>query len=316
VGHSVPIPANGSVAPLAIWPASWARTVGELRRWRPDIVHLHEPMAPGPTWAALAARLPTARRVGTLHRAGGQAVYRWAGPLARAAVGRLDAVFAVSDEARATAAAALAGRPCPVMGNGVEVGRLATAEPEPTDGPTVLFVGRHEARKGLPVLLEAIERLGPRWPGTLWIVGTGPQTDELRRRYPPGPRRRWWGRVDDSHLDRLLAGSHVLCAPSLGGESFGVVLLEAMAARSVVVCSDIPGYRAVVEPHGVVVPPGDSSALASTLDQVTMAVISGSAVAAPAALAAAAGHADTFSMEALARRYEHYYRQTLAGDPP
>lgn len=303
VGRTVPVPANGSVAPLALGPGALARTVRVLRRFGPGVVHLHEPLAPGPTWAALAAPLPGARRVATLHRAGGAGLYRALGPVARAAMRRIDAVFAVSEEARATAAAALGGRPCPVVGNGVELDRFRSAPAAATAGPTVLFVGRHEPRKGLAVLLQAVEQLGDDWPGRLWIVGEGPQTAELRRRYPPGPGRRWLGRVGDAELAGLMAGSHVLCAPSQGGESFGVVLLEAMAARSVVVCSDIPGYAAAAGGHAVLVPPGDAAALAGSLRDAVGAVGTGSGAASAAALAAASAHAERHSMDALARRY-------------
>ncbi|MDA8267875.1 MAG: glycosyltransferase family 4 protein [Actinomycetota bacterium] len=311
VGRSISVPANGSVAPLALGPGALRRTVAVLRRWGADIVHLHEPLAPGPTWAVLAASLPGAHRVATMHRAGGAGLYRALGPFARAALGRVEAVFAVSDEARATAAAALRGRSCPVVGNGVELDRFLAAAPVRTDGPTVLFVGRHEPRKGLSVLLQATERLGPGWPGHLWVVGDGPQTAELRRRYPPGPRRRWLGRVGDAELAGLFAGSHVLCAPSLGGESFGVVLLEAMAARAAVVCSDIPGYAAAAGGHATLVPPGDVTALAGALERVVAAVGTATGPAAASALDAAVAHAGRHSMAALASGYLRSYEELL-----
>jgi phosphatidylinositol alpha-mannosyltransferase len=312
VGRSVGVPANGSVAPLALGPGAWFRTLVALRRWRPDVVHLHEPLAPGPTWAALAAPTSDALRVGTLHRAGGEALYRWAGPAARLAFARLDALFAVSESARLTAAPALGARACPVVGNGVELRLDRPVEPEPSTGPTVLFVGRHEPRKGLGVLLESVETLGPGWPGRVWVVGSGPESASLMARYRSLENVQWWGAVDDATLARLFAGSHVLCAPSLGGESFGVVLLEAMVARSVVVCSDIAGYSAVVGSHGLQVPPGDSAMLAGALERAVAAVVHQTGLAAPSALDAAAGYAAGFSMEALATRYLRYYEQLTA----
>jgi len=309
VGATVDVRANGSVAPLALGPGAWIRTVGTLRRWQPDVVHLHEPLAPGPTWAGLLAPLGRTARIGTLHRAGGALVYRLAGPVGRAGLGRLDALVAVSEEARRTAVVAIGDRPCPIMANGVELGRFAAAGAEPTDGPTVLFVGRHEPRKGLAVLLQAVDRLGPAWPGRLWIVGDGPQTAELRHRYPSDSHRRWWGAVDDSTLARLLVGSHIVCAPSLGGESFGVVLLEAMATGNVVVCSAIPGYQSVLGNHGVTVAPGDVGALAGALDDAVSSVASKRGPAAPGALRDAADHARTFSMDVLAQRYRQVYER-------
>lgn len=311
VGRSVEVRANGSVAPLALGPRAWARTIGALRRWRPDVVHLHEPLAPGPTWAGLLAPIPGTRRVGTLHRAGGAGLYRLAGPIGRAGLGRLDVLVAVSAQARQTAAAAIGARSCPIVGNGVDLARFAGVEAEPTDGPTVLFVGRHEQRKGLSLLLQAADRLGARWPGRLWIVGEGPESADLRRRFPATAQRRWWGAVDEHQLARLLVGSHVLCAPSLGGESFGVVLLEAMATGSVVVCSDIPGYKAVVRDNGVTVPAGDVDALAAALVDVVAAVVAGAGPASAEALRRAADAAGTFSMTALAQRYRSIYEQLL-----
>lgn len=317
VGGSVGVPANGSVAPLALDPRAAYRTRSELRRWRPDVVHVHEPLAPLVGWAAIGARLP-APRVATLHRAGGAGLYRASGPAGKRLLGRCRAVVAVSAEARATAGPVLGGRPCPVVGNGVDLARFAGAPPAPTDGPTVLFVGRHEPRKGLGVLLAAMGRAettgGPEAAGRLWIVGEGPETAELRRRYPDGPRRRWWGRVDDTTLAGLFAGAHVVCAPSIGGESFGVVLLEAMAASAVVVCSAIPGYLAVLGGHGVAVPPGDAPALAAALQAVVADVARGTGPAAAGALSAAAAHARRWSMPVLAEAYLSRYRAVI-GSP-
>jgi phosphatidylinositol alpha-mannosyltransferase len=304
VGRSLGVRANGSVAPLALQPSALARSVAVLRRHAPELLHLHEPLAPGPTWAALLARrrLPVGRAVGTFHRAGGQP-YRLLWPAGRLALRALDAVTAVSEAARCTARPVLGQRPCPVLPNGVDLARLAEATPEPTSGPTVLFVGRHEPRKGLEVLLGALERLGPRWPGTLWVVGQGPLTAELRRRYPLGPKVRWWGVVDDATLGRLLRGSHVVAVPALGGESFGVVLLEALAADSVLLASDLPAFRAVAGPHARYLPPGDLEAWARALDQAVQAVQRGLPPADPASLAAGRRWAARFSFDALADRY-------------
>ena len=156
----------------------------------------------------------------------------------------------------ATAAAALGGT-YEIVGNGVEMDRFAHVDPWPTDGPTVLFVGRHERRKGLAVLLDAFAAVGRGRPSaTLWVVGQGPETDGLRLRTQADPRIVWLGRVDDEELGARLRGAHVLCAPSLAGESFGMVLLEAMAARTAVVASDIPGYAFVARGQALLVPPG------------------------------------------------------------
>jgi phosphatidylinositol alpha-mannosyltransferase len=151
--------------------------------------------------------------------------------------------------------------------NGIEVERFAKATPWPTEGPTILYVGRHEPRKGLAVLLEAMAALPP--DVRLWVTSDGPDTAKLRARYDD-PRVEWLGRVDDEERNRRLKGADVFCAPSLHGESFGVVLLEAMAASTPVVASDLPGYRNVARPgaEGLLVPPGDPAALAAALRQV------------------------------------------------
>ena len=122
--------------------------------------------------------------------------------------------------------------------------------------PVVLFLGRHEARKGLDVLLDAfamVER-----PAVLWVAGDGPGSEVQRRRHPESDRVRWLGMLSDDEVASRLAGADVLCAPSLHGESFGMVLLEGMAAGCAVVASDIEGYRSAAGGHAELVPPGDA----------------------------------------------------------
>ena len=174
VGHSVGIRANGSIAPLALSPQSLWRTGRFVRRARPDVVHLHEPLAPASGYGCfLQAGVPL---VGTFHRSGESPLYRALGPLGRLAAGRLDAACCVSEAAGETARAML-GVNCEVLFNGVEVDRFARTAPVPHPGPTVLFLGRHEARKGLGILLEAFTRLPP--PAVLWVAGDGPLTGAL-----------------------------------------------------------------------------------------------------------------------------------------
>ncbi len=127
--------------------------------------------------------------------------------------------------------------------NGIEVDRFAKAAPWPTDGPTIFFVGRHEPRKGLAVLLDAMRSLPA--DAHLWVAGDGPQTAQLKATYGHDARIEWVGRIDDDEKASRLRAADVFCAPSLRGESFGVVLLEGMAAQTPVVASDLPGYRNV-----------------------------------------------------------------------
>jgi phosphatidyl-myo-inositol alpha-mannosyltransferase len=277
-GRSLPVRANGSVAPVALSPAAAVRSFRAIRARAPDVVHVHEPFAPGLPLALLAGthRFPL---VATFHRSGGSAWYSLLRPVTSRLAARLTVRCAVSEAARATAADAVGG--CyEVLFNGIEVDRLGSGEPWPTERPALLFLGRHEARKGLEVLLDAFERLrrraGPGSGGTaptatrpvLWIAGDGPLTDSLRSRYPDDDDRRWLGVLSDDEKVRRLAAAEVVCVPSLGGESFGMVLLEAMAARSVVVASDIDGYRDAAGGHAVLVAPGDPDAWADALEGV------------------------------------------------
>jgi phosphatidylinositol alpha-mannosyltransferase len=251
-------------------------------------------------------------RVGTFHRAGGSAFYRALGPLARWAANRLAVRCAVSAEAEATASEALGGEYL-VVGNGVELDRYADAPPWPTEGPTILFIGRHEDRKGLAVLLQAFEDLPPDHPATLWIAGDGPERDVLERRHPAGPTRQWLGRIPDDELASRLRGADILCAPSLRGESFGVILLEAMAAGAALVASDLPGYAAVAGDHALLVPPGDTAALTAALADLIADASAGTGRCSSEALEAALDHAGRWSMTALAERYVEIYAQVVAG---
>ena len=169
-GHSTSLRANGSVAPVSLSPAAARHALAELRSRRPDVVHVHEPFAPGMPYALLVARdLPPL--VGTFHRSGGSALYTLLAPVSRRLATRLAVRCAVSDAAAATARAALGGT-YEVLFNGIELDRFDGVVPFPTTGPSVLFLGRHEDRKGLGVLLGAWRLLldgGPidRGPGPL-----------------------------------------------------------------------------------------------------------------------------------------------------
>ncbi len=265
LGGSVPLSSNGSVAPLALDPASAVRTVRALREEPLDIVHLHEPLCPGPTLAALMfERRPM---VGTFHRAGSSTAYAALRPAVVRLARRLALRCAVSPDARDTAAAALGGE-YEMVFNGVDVERFARATPWATAGPTIFFIGRHERRKGLDVLLEAMDLLPPQT--RLWLAGEGPETAELRARSAADARVEWLGIIDDEEVAARLRGADVFCAPSVHGESFGVVLLEAMAAGTPVVASDLPGYRNVATPdrHALLVTPGDAEALAGAVSRV------------------------------------------------
>ena len=209
LGGSIGLPGNGSVAPVSLTPAAFARTVRQVRQGGFDVVHLHEPFAPGPPYACLLAARPPI--VGTFHRAGGSAFLPCPRPAGPAGGDRIAVRCAVSAEAEATARnAARRHVRDPRQRGGAE--RFATADLWPTDGPTVLFVGRHERRKGLGVLLDAFGRLDTAERDavspvpTLWVAGAGPDTASLRAATLPRPARvEWLGRIDDEELSGRLA---------------------------------------------------------------------------------------------------------------
>lgn len=307
-GRSTGIRANGSVAPVSLDPRAAWRVRRAVAAFGAEVVHLHEPLAPAiGYWCLAEHRWAT---VGTYHRSGEGLGYRLAAPLVRWADRRLDVRCAVSAAAAETLAAVAGRRDVEVLFNGVEVERFAAASPVASHAPAVLFLGRHERRKGLEVLLEAFSRAD--WPvGTapvLWVAGDGPETEALRKRFAGTPRVEWLGMLDDAEVPARLAGASVLCAPSLGGESFGMVLVEAMAAGCAVVASDIPGYRAAAGGHAALAPPGDADALARAL----VATVAGSRSAEGARRRSAARHhAEEWSMARLAARYVALYEEAV-----
>ncbi|MGI8874936.1 MAG: glycosyltransferase family 4 protein [Egibacteraceae bacterium] len=272
VGGAVGVRYNRSVAPVALAPTAARRLTGALRAFAPDLVHVHEPFAPLLGLAA-TARAPHPV-IGTFHAwSHRDRAYRAAAPVASRLARRLDARIAVSPAAQQYAAKAL-GLPhaaFTVLPNGVDAEAFARAEPlreliDP-ERPLLLFVGRLEPRKGLDVAVRAFLRLRASDASVrLCVVGDGPERDRCQQMVPPSlrPDVLFVGRVDADDLPRYHASADLLVAPATGGESFGIVLLEAMAAGLPVVASDIPGYRTVLHDgrQGRLVPPRDAFALA------------------------------------------------------
>jgi phosphatidylinositol alpha-mannosyltransferase len=249
------------MAAIAPDPSASLRTIRALRDEQFDVVHLHEPIAPGPTLTALV--FANGPMIGTFHRAGASGWVRSFRPLVVWALSHLDLRAAVSEEARETAEKAVGGT-YEVVWNGIDVDLYQEAEPWPSEGPTVLFIGRHEPRKGLAVLIEAMRHMGPEV--TLWVGSQGPETEPLREATRDDPRIQWLGVLSEAEKVRRIRGADVLCAPSLHGESFGVILVEGMAAATPVVASDLAGYRTVAtQGEAILVPPGAAEALAAGL---------------------------------------------------
>jgi phosphatidylinositol alpha-mannosyltransferase len=268
----VPIRANGSVARIGLF-VSRRAIARILDRERFDLVHVHEPLVPGP--ARLALRLAGVPVVATFHANSEREVplQALARRLGSFGLSRIAHGIAVSRQAKRFSRAVYRGRTA-VIPNGVDVAHYAAAirpvdRAVSADGPLkILFVGRFgEERKGLPVLLDAAARLlAAGRPVELSIVGDGP-----RERFAEAARRanaRFLWRANEREILAALAECDLFCAPSLHGESFGMVVVEAMAAGCPVVASDIPGYAEASRGAAALVPPGQPAALAEALWRV------------------------------------------------
>jgi phosphatidylinositol alpha-mannosyltransferase len=256
-GTVTKVPANGSLAPVSLS----LRQAERLRSWAashgPFVAHLHEPATPVFGWSLL--RRHRGGIVGTFHRSGVDRLYQATGPALSRLLSRVDVAVAVSEAAARTVHDSM-DLDADVLFNGIDVEQLASAEPWPTSGPTVLFLGRDEPRKGRQVLLDAACLLGE--DVTVWLTGEPGVIQESTRR---GARLEWIGVISEEEKRRRLRGAQVLCAPSLGGESFGMVLLEGLAAGATVVASDIDGYRQALGGEGLLVEAGDPARLARAL---------------------------------------------------
>ena len=271
IGRSVPIPANGSICPVAVDVRMRAKVRRMLLAERFDVLHLHEPLMPTLCLSVLAeAEVPV---VGTFHANNDSAFgYRLFGALLQDYLDRLDARIAVSPAAMRTVAGRFGGD-YTVIPNGVDIGRFSTAAPasSPDDGAfTILFVGRLEPRKGVKFLLRAMPRILMEVPeARLVVVGSGPLSRYYRSHLPDGVGDHvvFVGRVSGEALASHYAGADVFCSPAMGGESFGIVLIEAMAAGAAVVASDIAGYRDVVSDGatGLLVRRGDPDSIADAI---------------------------------------------------
>lgn len=299
LGNSLPTAANGSIAPLAPDPSAVLRLIRAVNDEAFDVLHLHEPLAPGPTVTALL--LHPAPLVGTFHAAGDSSSYRVFGPVLERLAGRLDHRVVVSKDALALVGEFVDGE-YEVLFNGVEVETIRSVRPYRVERPTILFLGRHEERKGLGVLLEALGLMDVDL--CCWVAGEGPDTEHLRSRFSGDRRIEWLGRISEEEKLARLRAATVFCAPSLRGESFGVVLVEAMAAETAVVASALDGYRNVATDgvDAVLVPPGDAPALAEALTGILADPERRAAL-----VEAGSRRANDFSMSLLMERYLEIY---------
>ena len=273
LGGTVGWPSNGAVSNLAITPRALCTLRQELATGCFDVVHVHEPVAPVMSWDALSyARAPL---VGTFHCYSEARAPHAAAVLAgaRRKMNRLHVRIAVSEAAEWTARRFYGGR-YRIIPNAVAV--PAEGPPAPRHAAAgaplrIVFVGQAVERKGLPVLLRAFEALRAEMPAMLTVVGS--EFEELSPLVMDMRGITALGRASEADKQQALRDADVLCAPSLGGESFGIVLAEAFAAGRPVVASDIAGYRDVVTHghDGLLVTPGDPVALAETLRELALA---------------------------------------------
>ena len=265
LGRTVGLKANGSVSNLSFTPIGVARLRRELATGDFDVVHIHEPIAPLVGWvAALQPRVPL---VGTFHSYSNKWLPNALGNAfgARQMLNHLHVRIAVSEAAAWTGKRWFGGR-YRVIPNGVHVpDDIDDASPDRRSDNRlrIAFVGQSVERKGLPLLLRAFEALREHIDTELTVIG--PTHEEVTHMLLDPSGVRALGKIDDERKHRELRAADVLCAPSLGGESFGMVLTEAFAAGTTVVASDIAGYRDVVTDgvDGVLVPPADAQALGS-----------------------------------------------------
>ena len=302
LGNSLPTAVNGSIAPLAPDASAALRTIRALNDEAFDVVHVHEPLVPGPSLTALLVKM--APVVATFHSAGESAAYRTFSRQLKWVASRIDIRVAVSKDAVELAQRYIGGD-YEVLFNGIELGDYSTPSTSPREN-AIFFIGRHEERKGLSNLLEALAQLPP--DVRLWIASDGPQTAELKIRFGSDSRIEWLGRISDSEKISRMSRASVFCAPSLHGESFGVVLLEAMAAGTPVVASNLDGYRNVAtdDETALLVETGNVASLASALARV----LDDSQLAARLT-ANGREHAQRFSMDTLADRYIEMYERAL-----
>ncbi|ADB50041.1 flippase-like domain-containing protein [Conexibacter woesei] len=309
LGGTIGLRANGAVSNLMATPNGVSRMRHELRNGGYDVVHLHEPIVPRLGWdACVSANAPL---VGTFHAYSTNRITNNMANVmgARRMLNHLHVRVAVSEAAAWTAQRFFGGR-YRIIPNGVAVPDLGTPK-EPSDRLRVAFVGQAVERKGLPILLRAFEALREHIPVELTIVGAN--REEVEPLLLDDRGITVLGRVDDDEKRRVLERADVLCAPSLGGESFGMVLTEAFAAGTPVVASDIAGYRDVVRDgtDGVLVPRGDATALAETLRDLWLEPRRRAAMG-----VAAAAHAQRFAWPRVSAEVIDAYQDAIETPSP
>jgi len=312
-GRAVGIPYNGSVARLSFGPVSYRRVRRWIRDHDFDVLHLHEPTTP--SLSLLALMIADGPIVATFHTSTARSRTLSAfQPVLRPFLEKITARIAVSALARRVQVEHAGGDAVEIP-NGVDVDFFTRSTPlpgYPRDGGTVGFVGRFtEPRKGMPILLDALKILTPDFPDLQLLVVGGGDQDELRRQAGP-VRLNLLGQADDVVKARALRSVDVYCAPNTGGESFGMILTEAMAAGAAVVGSDLDAFRRVLDDGraGALFPVGDPVALAEALRGMLV-----SPRRRESYVAAARQRVTAFDWTVLSGQVLRVYEQAIAADP-
>jgi phosphatidyl-myo-inositol alpha-mannosyltransferase len=262
-------------------------------------VHFHEPFAPLLGWRVLRAH--GAPAVATFHRGGGGPALRLTRPLLRRLASDLDASAAVSAPAAATIHSACGIEPV-VLFNGFEMERFVADPRQRGDDVTLVVLGRHEERKGIAHAINAVRAHNAKGDAVwrLAVLGDGPQRRSLEALAAGDASINFVGAPSDEEKRRWLRRADALIAPSTGGESFGMILLEGMASETTVVASDIEGYREAASGFATMFTPGDDVSLEGAIERALDHE-------SPATIAAALAHAGAWSMSTLMDRYDDLY---------
>ncbi|MFN8582283.1 MAG: glycosyltransferase family 4 protein [Gemmatimonadaceae bacterium] len=316
VGGTITVPSNGSVARICFTPSSARAVRRALRRFQPDVIHVHEPQMPGTSmFATLYARAPV---VATFHSYFAREhlqgrIYSAFAPLLRPVWRRVDRRIAVSSAARHSVCSRMGYDPIAIVPNGADVDVFADApSAQLPPGRKLLFVGRLEPRKGFPIAVRAFRSLALEYDDLrLIVVGDGADREAIEE-LPLDIRDRvhMLGRVTDAALPTFHQASDIFISPATGQESFGIVLVEAMAAGMPIVASDIPGYREVSRDgvEALLVAPADPAALADGVRTLLERPELARALA-----ARAVERSRLFAWDGIVDRLEEFYLELAGG---
>jgi phosphatidylinositol alpha-mannosyltransferase len=314
-GWALRVPYRGTIAPIAPSPLGIGRMRQDLERFQADVVHVHEPFTPSTSmWAVLASPAPV---VATFHaHLDRSRLMEFAAPALRSVARRIAVGIAVSDAAARFVRAAFPDMLLEIVPNAIDVRSFERATPASVPaGRVVLWVGRLDPQKGFGVMVDAFERLAARVPDArLVVAGDGHDRFAIDRLLPDVRERvAMLGAVDHASVPGLMAAADVVVSPALGQESFGIVLLEAMAAGVPVVATDIDGYREVArdDVDALLVPPGDAGAVATAIERA----LSDEGLA-NRLVAAGRARARTFDWPSIAALLEGLYRRAIDAGPP